>query len=139
MSTATSAPAAAASAVSAELQPPRFRTDEDVGFPPLGLALLAVLFAVAIGLVIFDKRRRNGRMTPPAGLARYFAALRLSGTGAAGSVQVLSSTRLDASTRLHVIDWEGRRLLVATQGGHPPVVLDRQGEAPAAAPAEPGA
>jgi hypothetical protein len=43
-----------------------------------------------------------------------------------GATLVLqSSVRLDAQTQLHVVQWEGRRLLVATSSNASPVLLDR--------------
>ncbi|KQV92864.1 flagellar biosynthetic protein FliO [Rhizobacter sp. Root1221] len=100
-----------------------FRTEAtDPGFPVAGAVLLLVLVAVAAGAWWF-RHRRSGPW-----LQRLV-------TPAPAEVRVVSSVRLDVNTRLHVVEWKRRQLLVAVQGAGAPVVLDRD-DAPAA-PVEP--
>jgi len=100
----------AASQASAPLP---FRRDDvsDPGFPVAGAVLLLALIGVAAG-VWWLRHRRSG-----AWLQRLVAP-------AAVEVRVVSSVRLDVNTRLHVVEWKRRQLLVAVQGTGAPVVLD---------------
>lgn len=102
--------------------PLAFRQDAPAEFPLGGAILLALLGAVA--LLAWWLRRSSGA---PAWLARIGRAER----DLAETVQIRSSLRLDAQTRLFVVRWRGRDLLVAAGGPSAPVVLDR---ADAAAP-----
>lgn len=110
---------ASSSAVPLELP---FRRDaEDLGFPVGGALLLIGLMVMALWLVWQGKRRaassQGGR-----GWISLFGAVP---SHSAQEVRVVASTRLDVSTRIHVVEWRGRQLLVAVNGSAPPVVLDR--------------
>jgi hypothetical protein len=109
-----------------------FRRDDDPAFPVGGALLLFGLMAAALWIVWWD-RRRGGRLGRP---GKAWSQL-ITGRGIANSatqdVSVLSTTRIDATTRVHVLAWQGRQLLIAVQAGQPPVVLDRQ-DLPAAPP-----
>jgi len=104
--------------------PLQFRRDDvaDPGFPIAGTVLMLALIAVGAG-AWWVRHRRGG------------AWLQRLVTPAPTEVRVVSSVRLDVNTRLHVIEWQRRQLLVAVQGTAAPVVLDR--EETAAAPVEP--
>jgi hypothetical protein len=121
-----SAPASASGAVTGVAPDLPFRRDDGPLFPVSGAVLLFGLMAVAAWLVWWDRRRGRGA---GGGFPRW---RRSGGAGSEGgqAVQLLSTTRIDATTRVHVLAWQGRQLLVAVQAGQPPVVLDRQ-------PAEP--
>lgn len=105
--------------------PLAFRHDDATGFPIGGALLLALL--VLFALLSWWLRRSSAR---PA----WLTALGRDAAEAAESVQVRTSRRLDAQTRLFVVRWKGRDLLVATGGASGPVVLDR---CEAATPADP--
>jgi hypothetical protein len=99
-----------------------FRRDDSPLFPVSGAVLLFGLIAVAAWLVWWDRRRGRGA---GAGFPRWLRS-GSAGSDSGHAVQLLSTTRLDATTRVHVLAWQGRQLLVAVQAGQPPVVLDRQ-------------
>jgi hypothetical protein len=113
--------AEAASAAS-ELQVLPFKREPaDLGFPLGGAVLLVALMAIAVGLVWFEKRRgRGNRKKSPWG-ALFGAQADTDSEG----VRVLSSTRLDAATRVYALAWHDRQLLVAVHANSQPVVLDR--------------
>lgn len=101
----------------------------DVGFPWAGAGLLAVLVVVA---VLARWRASAGSGSLPAGLQRWLGGRPgLASASPSVTLAVESSMRLDAQTQLHVVAWEGRRLLVATSGHASPVVLDRHSAEPA--------
>ena len=126
-SSAISAVPASAPAASALL----FKSDAaEVGFPWAGAALLLLLVALAVAARW--QAVRGG--SAPAWLRRWFGA---GATGASASpataLSLQSSIRLDAQAQLHVVQWEGRRLLVATSPNAAPVLLDRAAPTDAAA------
>lgn len=116
-----SAVEAHAAAEAATTQPsaplPLRRDTDDTGFPLAGAALLLVLSA-ATALAWWRRHRQAGAPFPPLGAP-------------AGALRVTASARLDVHTRLHVVEWHGRQLLLAVHGAAAPVVLDRIGPAPA--------
>lgn len=68
------------------------------------LTLSVVLAALALGALWWLRRRGSGRWTA--------WAARLP-----ERVQVVSSTRIAPQTSVHVVDWEGRRYLLAVHPG----------------------
>jgi hypothetical protein len=99
------------------------RSDDGPTFPYAGAALLLALLAVALWARFSKGQSLPGRKW-----------LRLGGSAAPSgldAVQVHSTVSLDAHTRVHVITWGQRKLLVATSA-HAPVVLERDvtGESP---------
>lgn len=110
---------ASSSAVPQELP---FRRDaEDLGFPVGGAMLLIGLMIMALWLVWQGKRRGVSSQ----GGRSWASLFGVMPSPSAQEVRVVASTRLDASTRIHVVEWHGRQLLVAVNGSAPPVVLDR--------------
>ncbi|MBX3625337.1 MAG: flagellar biosynthetic protein FliO [Rhizobacter sp.] len=123
--TAASATAAASGAEFGTAPALPFRRDDDPIFPVGGAVLLFGLMAVALWIVWWD-RRRGGRLgRSPKSWSRLLTG-RTTADSATQHISVLSTTRIDATTRVHVLAWQGRQLLVAVQAGQPPVVLDRQ-------------
>ncbi len=114
---AVEARAAAQATTTQSSAPLPFRRDsDDTGFPVAGAVLLLVL-AAATALAWWQRHRRAGAPFPPLGAP-------------AGALRVTASARLDVHTRLHVVEWQGRQLLLAVHGATAPVVLDRIGPAP---------
>jgi hypothetical protein len=94
----------------------------------LGLVVLAVLARW------FGRRRGRGRpWDDPAARRRWWLAV-APGGACADPPRVLCTMRLDANARLHVVEWDGARVLVAVTPGAAPRVLDRR----VASPASPG-
>jgi hypothetical protein len=94
----------------------------DVGFPWAGAGLLLLLVALAVAARW--QAVRSG--SAPGWLRRWLGSGVAGGATTPGATLVLqSSVRLDAQTQLHVVQWEGRRLLVATSSNASPVLLDR--------------
>lgn len=100
----------------------------DPGFPTAGLLLMLALLAVA-GWAWWHGSRQRGldlrsfwRLAgaDPAGPAR------LGARPGAELPRVLWATRLDPTTRLAVVRWNGHELLVASTAGAAPVVLERR-------------
>lgn len=116
-----SAASAASAAEVGSAQPLPFRQDDAPAFPLGGAVLLFGLMAAALYIVWWDRRRGGSKHRWPQLLKG-----RSSTDAGTQDVQVMSSTRIDATTRVHVLAWQGRQLLVAVQAGQPPVVLDRQ-------------
>jgi hypothetical protein len=86
---------------------------------PVGSALLLIVLLLGTGFAGWSRKRR----VAPAWLAGPGR-----GCGSAttlGALKVQASLRLDGHTRLHVVHWNGRELLVATTGSSAPVALDR--------------
>lgn len=105
-----------------ELQALPFKREPaDLAFPVGGAVLLVALMAVALWLVWFEKRRSPGNRQR----ARWGALFGPQANADSDGVRVLSSTRLDASTRVYALAWHDRQLLVAVHGNSQPVVLDR--------------
>ncbi|OWQ46377.1 hypothetical protein CDL60_12895 [Roseateles noduli] len=116
--------AAASAAASAPrlLQPLPLRRDADEpGFPVAGAVFLLLL--VLASVAAWWHRRRQGGLTLP-GLSA-----RLTSTPTS-DLRVTAGLRLDVHTRLHVVEWEGRKLLLAVGGTAAPVVIDRIDPAP---------
>ena len=116
ISPASAKPATFAAAGSAPLQ---FRQDgpENI-FPVGGAVLLAVLLIVA-GFVAWSRKRPLSPVWSAAlGVARPSPAVQ-------STLRLQASLRLDGQTRLHVVHWNDREVLVATTGASAPVVLDR--------------
>lgn len=115
---AVEARAAAEAATTQPSAPLPFRRDtNDTGFPVAGAVLLLVL-AAATALAWWWRHRRAGAPLPRLGAP-------------AGALRVTASARLDVHTRLHVVEWQGRQLLLAVNGATAPVVLQVIGPAPA--------
>ena len=116
ISPAAAQTAAAVVAASAPLQ--LRRDDPGDSFPVGGAVLLAVLVIVA-GFVAWSRKR----LVSPS----WSAALGIGRAGAAAqsSLKLQASLRLDGQTRLHIVHWNDREVLVATTGSSAPVVLDR--------------
>ncbi len=110
----------------AVLQPlPLRRDNADNGFPVAGTVFMLVLIAVMLaswwlrqrqGVPLLERLRPRGSTTPA--------------VGDTDMLRVGVSVRLDLHTRLHEVEWRGRRMLVAVSGQMPPVVLDRLGDTP---------
>jgi hypothetical protein len=114
---AAQARAAAEAAATQASAPLPFRRDtDDTGFPVAGAVLLLVLAGATV-LTWWRRHRQGGGTFPPLGAP-------------AGAPRVTASARLDAHTRLHVVEWHGRQLLLAVNGAAAPVVLDRIGPTP---------
>lgn len=129
MSAASAVPAArtpATTAASSPIAPALpFRRDDEPVFPVGGALLLFGLLAAALWIVWWDRRRGSAKRNGAgAGWASLFEGRAIS-TTTAQEVKLLSTTRLDGTTRIHVLAWQGRQLLVAVQSGQQPVVLDR--------------
>lgn len=107
----------------------RLAPDGPPSIPGGGLVLLALLALVAIGAWW---QRARGRRLPLSGrFPLYGPDRRRSDTT---PVEVEPARWLEGRTRLYVVRWHGRELLVAAGGVTAPVVLDRLG----AAGTEPG-
>lgn len=117
VSAAQARAAAEAATTQASAPLPLRRDTDDTGFPVAGAVLLLVLAAVTV-LTWWRRHHRAGGPFPPLGAP-------------ADALRVTASTRLDVHTRLHVVEWQGRQLLLAVNGAAAPVVLDRIGPAPA--------
>jgi len=112
-----------------------FRSDAaDVGFPWAGAALLLLLVVLAVA-VRWQAVRSGGA---PTWLRRWMSpGTAGANTSPAAALLLQSSVRLDAQTQLHVVQWEGRKLLVATSPNAAPVLLDRATPADAATEGQP--
>ena len=95
----------------------------DVSFPWAGAGLLALL--VVLALVARWHAHTRGRGMPAAWQRLLGGKWATPDTEAPSPLYVHSSVRLDAQSQVHVVHWEGRRLLVATSANAGPVVLDR--------------
>lgn len=105
--------AQATSASTTQPAPLPFRQDsQDPGFPTAG-AVLLVLLIVAAALAWWLRHRRGGMALP-----------RLAVQSSA-QLHVSASVRLDLRTRLHVVEWQGRQLLLAVGDTGTPTVVDR--------------
>src|SRR5579862_2796627 len=93
----------AAASLSPEL-PLRRDDGADAAFPAGALLLLVVILAAAVAWAWRRERRSDGAWS-------WRRALRLPETST--RLRVLASTRLDAHASVHVLEWEGSRLLVA--------------------------
>lgn len=96
---------------------------EATPFPFGGLLLLLALLAIACWAWWAGARR-----SPGSALRGWPWRMHLGGAGARVPDEpvVAAATRLDASTRLYVVRWHDRELLLGLSGNAPPVVLDRQ-------------
>lgn len=91
------------------------RRDADApAFPMAGAVFLLIL--VLASVAAWWHRRRQGGLSLP-GLAGRAIPV--------GTLRVTATVRLDVHTRLHAVEWEGRRLLLAVGGSATPVVIDR--------------
>lgn len=91
------------------------RRDADApAFPMAGVVFLLIL--VLASVATWWHRRRQGGLSVPASAKRAMPA---------GTLRVTATVRLDVHTRLHAVEWEGRRLLLAVGGSATPVVIDR--------------
>lgn len=100
-------------------------------FPLAGAVLLLVLLVGAAVLIAGSRSRRGTAWRPP---------WAVRDGGAAGDAAVpahLSSLRLDAAHRLHVIAWDDRQFLVVTGLQGAPAVIASRGVAPAVGSAAP--
>lgn len=100
----------------------------DPGFPVAGLLLMLALLAVAAWAWWHGSRQRGLDL-------RSFWRLAGAGPGlatrsgarpGADMPRVLWATRLDATTRLSVVRWNGHDLLLASTASAAPVVLERR-------------
>jgi hypothetical protein len=106
----------------------------DVTFPWAGAGLIAVLILLALAARWRAHARGHG---VPAPWQRLLGGKWPSaGVAAPSMLFVCSSVRLDAHSHVHVVDWDGRRMLVATSAHASPVLLDRG--TPSELPKEPG-
>ena len=122
---ANAAMTAASAAASAPvlLQPLPLRRDADEpGFPVAG-AVFLLLLVLTSAAAWWHRRRQGGLALPglPGMSARSIAIC---------DPRATASLRLDVHTRLHVVEWEGRKLLLAVGGAAAPVVIDRIDPAP---------
>ena len=119
---AASMPAAsAASQVPAAIP---FRRDaQEVPFPFAGATLLLVLLALAVWA--WWAGQRGGAKWTRLGSFKWGGVAAASPSDS-DEIRVIASTRLDMNTRLHSVEWQGGRLLVAVNTASPPVVLDRR-------------
>ena len=85
-------------------------------FPMAGAVFLIVLMVVAVALIVIARRRRGALWRAPWKQLQDNETL-------ARPPQHLSSLRLDATHRLHVIAWNNREFLVATGVSEAPVVI----------------
>lgn len=95
---------------------------DDVGVPWAGLILILVMLCVAIVLRRSEAAARWVRLGILGGKASGSGTDPDRGKG----LYVSNSIRLDARSQLHVVNWNGRQLLVATHAENPPVLLDRR-------------
>jgi len=110
-----------AASLSPEL-PLRREAEADAAFPAGALLLLVALLAVAVAWA-WRRERHSGRAWS------WRRALRLPETST--QLRVLASMRLDARASVHVLEWEGSRLLVARGEQAVTLLAERRG-----APAE---
>lgn len=98
-----------------------FKSD-DAGAMPWNSVAMLVLLALALlwMLSVVAKRRRKANSGGPGPLLAWLQA----GRGD-DALKLLSSRRLGAKASLHVVEWEGARLLVAATEQQV-VVLDRR-------------
>ncbi len=110
-------PLAAASQASSPLM---FRREPEApAFPTAGLVFMLFL----MGIAAFGWWLRKRRGGAAAGARPWvFGGL---ASNKSPDLKLVSSLRLDAGTRLHVVEWKNRQVLLAVQGTHAPVVLDR--------------
>lgn len=94
---------------------------------PLGGALILVLLA-GVAVSVWWKRHR----APSSALPRLLSTWQAAGPAGpeASTLCVVSTVRLDAATRLHVVRWQGRDCLVASHAAGPAVLLDRASPRP---------
>ncbi|SEK92848.1 Flagellar biosynthesis protein, FliO [Roseateles sp. YR242] len=116
--------AAVEAAPGAASSPLPFRRDtSENGFPVAGAIFLLVLILAT--LAAWWHRHRQGGGLVGACLFRV-----ASGATARqqDGLRVTSSVRLDVNTRLHVVEWNDRQLLLAVSGNAAPVVIDRNAQ-----------
>ncbi len=94
--------------------------DAAPAFPWAGALLLLLLLGIAAWAWLTAARR--GQLPRGSWLARATGALGSASTDASAPM-LRSSVRLDASARLHVVEWHGRQVLLAINGATAPVVL----------------
>lgn len=113
--------AAAPESLTGLVQPPLLpqAAEEPHEFPWAGGGLLLVLVLVAVALR-WRTLRGGG----------WSLGLRRQGALPAGALRVSATTRLNPQTEVHVVHWEGRRLLVASTLNTPAVVLAAHEESP---------
>lgn len=108
------------------LQPLPLRRDADEpGFPVAGAVFLLLL--VLASVAAWWHRRRQGGLALPGMSGLPGISARSASTA---DLRVTAGLRLDVHTRLHVVEWEGRKLLLAVGGTAAPVVIDRIDPAP---------
>lgn len=86
-------------------------------FPAAGAALLILLLIGAAVLVYWARARRNAPWRAP------WSAFQPGAGRTADIPRHLSSLRLDAAHRLHVVAWDNRQFLIATGVNVAPVVV----------------
>jgi flagellar biogenesis protein FliO len=107
-----------AASLSPEL-PLRRDADADTAFPAGALVLLVAVLAAAVAWAWWRDRRSAGAWS-------WRRALRLP--EASTRLRVVASLRLDARTSVHVLEWEGSRLLVARGEQAVTLLAERRGE-----------
>lgn len=129
-STATSATTSMATSAPAPLPLSLALSRDSVAMPAGGVALLAALvLALMFSLAFAWYRKRPGRASKS---GRFDWRALLQKSAEAQAIVVLGSTRLDLRAQLHTVEWEGRRLLIAS-GEHGVSLLAEVAGRPAAA------
>lgn len=93
----------------AENLPLHFKNDDVSEIPWSALVLLALLVLVLLwSLAVAAHRRRGGRAARSVGIGSWFSA-----THGDPAIRIVASRRLGARTELHVVEWEGGKMLLA--------------------------
>lgn len=105
------------SAASGVAAPLSFRQDDDVVSGPAGISILMLLIAAVALLWIAGRGARR-----PSWLARVLANRTVTGAPDA-AIEIAAQTQLGAGVRLHVVRWEGGRVLAAVNASGQVTVL----------------
>jgi flagellar biogenesis protein FliO len=97
--------------------PLRRETDADAAFPAAALVLLLAVFAAAVAWAWWRNRGSGASWS-------WRRALRVPEPST--RLRVLASLRLDARASVHVLEWEGSRLLVARGEGAVTLLAERR-------------
>ncbi|WP_423199797.1 MULTISPECIES: hypothetical protein [unclassified Cupriavidus] len=110
-----------ASAVAAPLP---FRQDEDLVSGPAGISIALLLIAAIVVLWIAGRQRPRGTWLD------RIAGKRAPSAPIGAAIELMAQTPLNAGVRLHVIHWQGRRVLAAVSAAGQVTVLDRCSDKP---------